>query len=250
MNPIFKLISKDKPVLADQRKQLIRDTMRFLLQRDEKRFSRQLLAQLLEEGCNYPLSLAKSRFYAWMIPGLAEKLDAAKKKELAKRLPEALSDVTHVHFGDAIHFYLSHLKHPEAQMAMQVIECLEKIKNEWRLDAAWFTVDFAGFNHSLEKTVEKFSESKPTHRLSALPMSRIRQRVYIALTTSLLKYISEPIGFQSRFGSVPEAITAMQTDHTVFCRAMAFFKTQTPYFAHLASQTFWRTLQNMNTEKT
>jgi hypothetical protein len=249
MNSISKLIYKDKSVPADQRKQLIRDTMQFLLQRDEKRFSKQLFAQLLDEGCNLPLSLAKSRFYALMFQKLAATSDTVEKDILIKRPPEALLNITHFQFNEAIRRCLSYIKNPEEQMAMQVIDSLAKIKMEWQLDPAFFTKDLTYFNHRLQAIVEQYSESVSTNRLSALPISQIRRRLYIAFSTSLLKYVSERNVFQSRFGSVPEVIKAMQRDHTVFCRLMDFFRTQTPYYIHLASQTFWRTLQNMNQEK-
>jgi hypothetical protein len=71
------------PESANQtRDRLIRDEMRFLLQRDEQRFGKQLRARLLEEGCNLPLSVAKPAFYREMIAALAAlnalwRLDAA-----------------------------------------------------------------------------------------------------------------------------------------------------------------------------
>lgn len=248
-NLSFRLINKNKHVPVNQRKQLIRDTMQFLLQRDEKRFSRLMFALLLDEGCNYPIGLAKSKFYALMIQRLAATLGSEEKVELTEGLPEALFNMTHVQFSEAIRFCLSHVKNPENQMATDVIESLEQIKMEWLLDPVFFTQDLVSFNHRLQEIVEQFSEGTPTGRLSTLPLGQVRRRLYIALTTSLLKYVSGLNPFQLRFGSVHEAIKAMQADHTVFCRVMEFFRTQIPYFTHLASQTFWRTLQNMNTEK-
>ena len=67
------------PEFANQtRDRLIRDEMRFLLQRDEQRFGKQLRARLLEEGCNLPLSVATPAFYREMIAALTSRLSKTR----------------------------------------------------------------------------------------------------------------------------------------------------------------------------
>jgi hypothetical protein len=239
---------KNKQILVDERKQIIRDFMQFLLQRNEGRFSKLLMGQLLDEGCNFPLALAKPRFYELMISGLTAELNAGAKKEFDSRSKRATSNITHDQFVDAVRFFESNLKNPEKQMALQVIESLGRIKYEWDLGKRFFTEDSEQFCVRLEAVVKQLSEGTPGGRLSAIPLSRIKRRLYLALTTSLYKYVTHRRRFQSEFGSIPEVLKAMQESHTVFCRVMAFFSTQTPYFTHLASQIFWRTLQTLNTE--
>ena len=58
------------------RKQLIRREMRFVLQQDVRRFTRQLLARLLDEGCNLNPALARLRFYEGFVRRLAADLPA------------------------------------------------------------------------------------------------------------------------------------------------------------------------------
>jgi hypothetical protein len=55
--------------------------------------------------------------------------------------------------------------------------------------------------------------------------------------------------FQEEFGSIPELVNAMQKEHTVFCRFMAFCKARIPYFNYIASRTFWRTLETLRLEE-
>jgi hypothetical protein len=223
--------------------------MQFLLQRKELRFSKQLQAQLLEEGCNYPMVLAKSRFYELMVFGLAAQLDPVAKKKLDKRISPDLSNLTHIQFSETMNYFVLHLKNYEKQMAMEVIISIEQIIDEWKLNPTFFSGGLDEFNAHLLEVVRKFAKASAPSRLPGISINQIRRRLYIALTTSLYRFSRDQQKFQLEFGSIPAVLKAMQEDHTVFCRVMAFFSTQTPYFTHAASQTFWRTLQSLNTDR-
>jgi hypothetical protein len=232
----------------DDRKQLIKDTMLFLLQRNEARFAKQLSAQLLDEGCNFPTTLAKPRFYELMISGLATRLNTNAKKEFDKRYSHDLSYLNHVQFSETLKYCMSHLKYSEKIMALEVINSIERIIDEWKLKQTFFTGSLKDFNRQLETVVSKFAMASDSCQLSAISIDKIRHRLYIALTTSLHRFSKDQQRFQQEFGSIPDTLNAMQKDHNVFCRVMAFLSTQTPYFLHTASQTFWRTLRSLNTE--
>lgn len=232
----------------DERKQLIRDTMQFLLQRNVSRFSKQLMAHLLDEGCNYPIILAKPRFYELMIFGLARQLNRGARKGFDKRISHDLSNLNHVQFSEAMRYFATHLKNAEKKMAMEVINSIEQIMAEWKLSTAFFTGALDDFDTHLQAVVRKFAKASPSCRFSAGSINQIRRRLYIALTTSLFRFTANQQKFQLEFGSIPEVLKAMQGDHSVFCRVMAFFSTQTPYFSHAASQTFWRTFQSLHTD--
>ena len=115
-----KKTNKNKHHRNDERKQLINEMMQFLLQRQASRFSKQLKAQLLDEGCNYPIVLAKPRFYELMISGLAEQLNPAAKKKFDKRISPDLSNLNHIQFSETMNYFVSHLKNFETQMAIEV----------------------------------------------------------------------------------------------------------------------------------
>jgi hypothetical protein len=243
-----KKIKADKHHQNDERKQLINEMMQFLLQRQASRFSKQLKAQLLDEGCNYPIVLAKSRFYELMVLGLAEKLNPVPKKKFDKRISPDLSNLNHIQFSETMNYFVSHLKNFEKQMAIAVINSLEQIIDEWKLDTTFFSGGPDEFNAHLQTIVRKFATASASSWLPSISINRIRRRLYIALTTSLYRFTRDQQTFQLEFGSIPGVLKAMQTDHTVFGRVMAFFSTQTPYFSHAASSTFWRTLQALNTD--
>ena len=143
---------------------------------------------------------------------------------------------------------MSHLKNFEKQMALEVIHSIEQIIDEWKLKTAFFTAGLDDFNAHLQAVVRKFEKASASGRLATISTNQIRRRLYIALTTSLFRFTRDTQKFQLEFGSIPEVLKAMQNDHHVFCRTMAFFSTQTPYFSHTASQTFWRTLRLLNTD--
>jgi hypothetical protein len=237
-----------KSARIDAKAQLLRDTLQFVLQRDEKRFAKLLLANLFGEGCNLPLALAKPRFYELMIEGLPPQLPPRAKESVLEGLPAALSQLAHVQFYDTVLCFQSRVKDSEKRMALQVIDSLAQIKDEWQLDQRFFTEELEQFDDRLQEAVEQFGRGASTGGLADIPIERVRRRLYVALTSSLFKYITDPQAFHSEFGSIPEVMTAIQKDHRVFCRVMAFFRTRIPYFIHLASQTFWRTLQTLCTE--
>ena len=245
---LIKKVLKYKHNHTDERKRLINDTMQFLLQRNEARFAKQLTAQLLDEGCNFPTTLAKPRFYELMISGLATQLNRIAKKEFDKRFSYDFSYLNHVQFSETLKYCMSHLKDFEKLMALEVINSIEQIIDEWKLKQTFFTGSLNDFNRQLQAVVKKFAMASVSCRLSAISIDEIRHRLYIALTTSLYRFSKDQQKFQQEFGSIPDALKAMQKDHSVFCRVMAFLSTQTPYFLHTASQTFWRTLRSLNTD--
>ncbi|MGD8292344.1 MAG: hypothetical protein PVF37_11610 [Desulfobacterales bacterium] len=233
---------------SEERQQLINEMMQFLLQRQEPRFSKQLQAQLLDEGCNYPMVLAKPRFYELMVLGLGAHLNPVAKRKLDKRILPDFSSLSHIQFSDTMNYFVSHLKNCEEQMAMAVINSIVRIIDEWKLDPAFFSGEQKEFNAHLRAVVRKFAKASASSRLAGIPVNQIRRRLYIALTTSLYRFDRSQQKFQLEFGSIPAVLRAMRTDHSMFCRIMVYFGDQTPYFSHAASQTFWRTLQSLNTD--
>ena len=235
--------------IIDPRRELINDTVNFLLQIEESRFNRLLLAQLLDEGCNYPLPLARASFNRQMISGmLADQADPSGGR-LKKLLPPNLSELTHPHFYEAIRFYLKMGKNSELKLARLVLDGLEAVKNEWQREIAFFDRSEADYKLELEAIMGRMAGSRLSPEPAAPPaMETVRARLCLALTTVLLRHTREPRAFHDEFGLLPQALQAMRGDHAAFRRAMVFFHHREPHFTHLASQTFWRTLQTLFNE--
>ena len=143
----------NKPNQNAESKQLINEMMQFLLQRKELRFSKQLQAQLLDEGCNYPIALAKPRFYELMVLGLAAQLNPVAKKKLDKRISPDLSNLNHIQFSETMNYFVAHLKNFEKQMAGEVINSSEQIIDEWKLNPTFFSGGLDEFNAHFQAVV-------------------------------------------------------------------------------------------------
>ena len=249
---------------------LIRDEMMFLLERNKRRFAKQLLAHLLDEGCNLPIIIAKPRFYELMIAGLLAKATPSAQKKFTEKFGK-INFALHEEFFDAMLFFKSHLNSAEKHMAVEVTKSIDTIKAEWQLDDLLFQEELDHFETRLQAIIDQIcpgvqdlscegvqdlscegvqtSVCEEMQDLSCtIPLERVRRRLYIALTTSLLRHLRERKSFQEEFGSIPEVLNAMQKDHTIFCRFMAFCKARTPYFNYIASRTFWRTLETLRLE--
>ena len=230
------------------RQKLIQEELRFLLEGDKVRFSRQLLSRLLAEGCNLPLALARPRFYDLMIEGLTAALDVrdAKRFDYIDNLSGLKTE--HAQFYRAMCFFEDHVQGAGPRMTQASLDALATIVSEWQLKSEIFQKDRNQFDLHLKALAQKMAKSSPSPTLSKLPLSLIRRRLYITLTTSLLRFVKNQTEFEARFGTLSEALVAMQADHTVFSRVMAIFLDDFPYGEFVASQTFWRTIQTLDNE--
>jgi hypothetical protein len=237
--------------------EIIRDELKFLLEEDEQRFAEYLLAHLLDEGCNLPLVIAKPRFYALMITGLFTKVSSSIQDRFIQKFPSLQpmvssaqfksQSVTHEDFLNTMRFFHSHLESSGEQVAIEMTTSIEILKQEWQLDESFFQDTIDHFTTRLQAVINQMcQEAQPS--ACTMSIELVRRRLYIALTTSLLRHVKERKPFQAEFGSIPETVNAMQQDHAVFCRFMAFCRERNPYFTYVASQIFWRTLETLRLE--
>ena len=251
----------------DPRKELIREEMQFLLQRDQRRFRQQLRARLLEEGCNLPMCLAYPLFCHHLQEGLKPILQPQQTTSSAAATPTSadlnlfLPDlVPHAQFYGAMRTYASRLQQAEQQMALSVQEALGRVIAGWRLPAHILTRDPALFSQHLNRALALIAKANPggaiAGRISTLNADEesdfasnpIVRRIHMAMTTGALRHTRRPELFFVRFGTVPGLLAAIQADPACFCRAMHFFSAQVPYFSHVAAQSFWRTLGVLDLE--
>lgn len=233
---------------SEARKSLIRAHMRFILQREEMRFSKELLALLLEEGCNLPLELAKPIFYRAMITTLSAKLDPSLRGKLTAGMPPDRSEIRHPQFHALIQAFCSHVPNPEEPLAGASLDAIAVVCRRWMVDRALLSGSAARFDEYLREAVQEIAEQNPGGELASQQFDNIRRRVRMALITSLLRHARDPASFKAAFGSVPEALATMQKDPAVLPRAMDLLSGQVPYFPDIASRTFWRTLNAMDTD--
>lgn len=233
---------------SEARKSLIREHMRFILQREEMRFSKELLALLLEEGCNLPLELAKPLFYRAMATTLSCKLDRSLKGKLSADIPPDPSTIRHLEFHAMVQLFCAHVPNPEEQLAMASLDALSVVCKRWILNHELLTGSAVSFDEYLREAVQEIGEQNPGGELAGQQFANIRRRVYMALVTSLLRHARDPAAFKSAFGPVPEVLAAMRKNRAVFSRAMKLFSGQVSHFTNIASRTFWRTLNTMDSD--
>ncbi len=232
---------------------LIRTEMAFLLERNERWFEKQLQARLLDEGCNFPMRLAKPRFYEYMLSDLhATIVDAEcrpKFQAIVAGGSEHTSKPTHSIFHDAICFCASKCHDSARLMALGVTKAVQGIVEEWQLPLEMFQEDFPQFTERIHAAVSQLWLRPSSGEMPPIPFEKIRQRLYPALTTALLSKMNVRQTFEREFDSIPALLQAMQTDHSEFCRFMNFCRERSPYFLPFVSRTFWRTLETLYLEQ-
>ncbi|PIE33329.1 hypothetical protein CSA56_12220 [candidate division KSB3 bacterium] len=238
---------------SDPKQQLINEEMRFLLEPDERWFAKNLQARLLDEGCNFPLTLAKPRFYELMLTRLADKVEPDARKQIEAFMPkpsgQAASGIFHVSFFQAMRFFASRLDQAGQVMALEVIETIQIIHLESQVDDTIFQEDRASFERYVaERFVRLWTTAYPELVENISDSALLCRRLHIALTTSLLRKMNARQAFEEAFHSLPSLLKAMQEDHAEFCRFMAFCRERMPYFIHVVSQIFWRTLETFRQE--
>ncbi len=242
-----------KKTREDEAQRIIRDEMRFVLEPNEKWFKKNLQSHLLREGCNYPLYLAQPVFYDAMITGLYSSVDASLQSQCLKAFPciEHIHDepLSYEEFHAVMRFLAAKLKGSEKQIALEVTKSIERIKQLWQLDEQFFHQELPQFEAFIETTMNGLLHSDSIENAQLRSSDHIRRRLYMALTTSLLRKMNVRRAFEDEFESIPRILENMHQDHGVFCRFMRFCQERTPYFTFIASQAFWRTLETLRLEK-
>jgi hypothetical protein len=88
----------------------------------------------------------------------------------------------------------------------------------------------------------------PEGKLAQHGLERIRRRLKIAVVASLMRHVRQPDLLREKYGSVPKILRSVSRDPAVMPALMATLKEQVPYAQHVISQSFWRTVNNLDTE--
>ena len=230
------------------RKQLISREMRFVLHRNVRRFTQQLLARLFDEGCNLNPALARIRFYEDFIRRLSADLPADARGRFCEKTPETIVDAPHRRYHAAVRYFLDHLSDAETQITATALNVIEALKMDWQQTAKKCLSNANPEDSYLQDLVEEISRANSDGNLAQHGLIKIRCRLQIAVVTSLMRHVRRTDLLRKKFGSIPQIIQGLNQNPTLFPALMARFETQIPYAAHIMAQSFWRTLNNMDTE--
>ena len=230
------------------RKQLIRREMRFVLHQDVRRFTQQLLARLFDEGCNLNPALARIKFYEGFVRRLAADLPADTRGRFCEKTPDVVGGDAHRRYHAAVKYFLAHSSDAETQITATVLNVIEALKLDWQQTAKRCLSNANPEDPYLQDLVEEISRVSSDGHLVQHGLENIRRRIRIAVVTSLLRHVRRPDLLREKFGSIPQILRGLSQNPTLFSALMATFKKQVPYAEHVIAQSFWRTLNNMDTE--
>jgi hypothetical protein len=230
------------------RQQMIRREMRFILQQDVRRFTKLLLARLLDEGCNLHPDLARIMFYGRFERRLTSALPADTRTRFFERKPDSDTSCTHPRYHAVVKYFLTHLSGAETQITAAVLDVIEALKLDWQETAKRCFSNANPGDSDLQYLIGQISRVNSNGNLARHGIDKIRRRLKIAVATSLLRHVRKPDLLREKYGSVPQILHEMGRDPALLPALMVFFREQVPYAQHVIAQSFWRTLNNMDTE--
>ena len=238
----------DSRVAEATRKQLIKREMRFVLQRDVHQFTKLLLARLLDEGCNLHQDLARMKFYERFERRLTAGRPEDTRYRFCEKTPDSDTNCSHLRYHAAVKYSLAHLSDAETQITGTVLDVIETLKLDWqRIAKKCLSNANPGSSH-LQKLIEQITHVNSDGKLAQHGLDKIRRRLKIAVVTSLMRHVRKPDLLRKKYGSVPLMLQGISRDPALLSVVMVAFKEQVPYARHVIAQSFWRTLNNMDTE--
>jgi len=231
------------------RKQLIQREMRFVLLRDVRRFTRQLLARLLDEGCNLHRDLARMMFYERFERRLTFGLPADSHARFCEKTMNSAADFSHPRYQAAVKHFLTHLSGTQTQITAAVLDVIEALKLEWQQIAQECLPNTDARGSNLQNLIAQISRVNPAGKLARHGLDTTRRRLKIAMVASLLRHVRAPDLLQENYGSVPQILQRLSRDPAFFAALMVFLTQQVPYARHVIARSFWRTLNSMDTEQ-
>lgn len=232
----------------DARNQLIQREMRFVLQQDVRRFTKQLLAHLLDEGCNLHPDLARIMFYEHFGRRLTSNISADTRTRFFEKPADSDTNCNHSHFHASVKYFFSHLADAETQITATVLDVIEALTLEWLRIAKKCLSNKSPGAPYLQDLIEQIGRVNPDGHLAQPGLDTIHRRLKIAIVTSLMRHVRNPELLREEYGSVPQILRGIDQDPALWPTLMATFEKQVPYAQHVSTQSFWRTLNNMDTE--
>ena len=113
------------------RNQLIRREMRFVLQQDVRRFTGQLQARLLDEGCNLNPALARVMFYERFELRIAADFSSGERRRFGGNQLETRTEFSHPRYIKSVKYAIGHLSDAEVKITAAVLDIIEALKLEY-----------------------------------------------------------------------------------------------------------------------
>ena len=133
-------------------------------------------------------------------------------------------------------------------MTATVLDAIESLKLDWqRIAKKCLLKENLGGSY-LQNLIEQIACVNSDGNLAQHALDTIRRRLKIAVVTSLMRHVRNPELLREEYGSVPQILQGIDRDPALWPALMATFKKQVPYAQHVSTQSFWRTLNNMDTE--
>ena len=230
------------------RRQLIVGEMRFVLHQNEGQFAKLLLARLLDEGCNLHPHLARKMFYKLFEHWLRNILPVNVLPRIYEKVAGSNKDLNHSRYHKAVKYSIKHLSDAETQLTAAVLDIIATITENWRQMAENCLPGADGGDANLQNLIARIKRVNPNGNLAQHGLETIRRRLRIALATSLMRHVRQPDLLRKKHGGVLGALKEINREPECFASLMRSFKMQIPYFQHVVAQTFWRTLNNLDTE--
>ena len=248
MKQIPRKAGRNRRAGESARRQMIKRDMRFVLQQDERRFTRQLLARLLDEGCNLNPDVARIMFYEHFEVRLMSDMPPGLRVRLTETISQAASDFSQPRFHKTVKFFVSHLTDADEKISAAVLDVIGSLKLEWQQTAEKCLFGEKPMGSQLMSLIDQFKRCHPEGNLANHGMVVINRRLRIAITASLLRHVRKPDLLREKYGCVTRIIQGLNQDPKRFQELMSFFKEHVPYARLVITQSFWRTLNTMDSE--
>jgi hypothetical protein len=187
-------------------------------------------------------------FYERFEDRLASSLSEDTRPRFCEKTSDSDTGWSHPRYHAAVKYFFTHLTDAEAQITVTVLDVIEALKLEWQRIAKKCLSNKSSGDLYLQDLIEQIARVNPDGHLAQHGLDTIHRRLKIAVVTSLMRHVRNPDLLREKYGSVPQILQGINRNSVLLPALMATFKAQVPYAQHVIAQSFWRTLNNLDTE--
>jgi hypothetical protein len=246
----FSKSSTGRKPAQEPQKALINEQMRFLLLKDKHRFTRQLMAQLLGEGVNLNPAVATASFYRHWNDLMCVRHGKISPSACSEGRSDESAPPSHYCFRASVMTFIDKRQASERHMALAVIDTIAALKQEWLKTAPRLLSGGSSWDRWLRDTVDEMAILHPEGNIRGHALPTINRRVRIAVITALLRHVHDSRELTATYGAVSEMLRASGRDTQLLKKLLSALRQRVPYADHIAVQSVWRALNNLDTEAT
>ena len=179
---------------------------------------------------------------------LTSNISADTRSRFFEKPADSDTNHTHPRFHESVKYFFAHLADVETQITATVLDVIEALKLEWQRIAKKCLSNQNPGDPYLQDLIEKIARVNPDGHLAQHSVDTIRRRLKIAVVTSLMRHVRKPAMLRGKYGSVVQILQGISRNPALLPALIVTFKEQVPYAQHVIAQSFWRTLNNMDTE--